>query len=76
MGTRITILDIETNKPEEYSILGAWDTDVANNIISYLSVTAAAVLNKNIGEEVDLPTEESSVTRRVRLTGIELAKLP
>lgn len=76
VGTRITILDIETNKPEEYSILGAWDTDVANNIISYLSVTAAAVLNKNIGEEVDLPTEESSVTRRVRLTGIELAKLP
>lgn len=76
IGTRVTLLDLETGKPEEFSILGAWDTDVANHIISYLSVTAAAILNKPVGEEVDLPTEESSVTRRVRLTGIQLAKLP
>lgn len=76
VGTRVTLLDLESGQPEEYSILGAWDTDVANNIISYLSVTAAALLNKAAGEEVDLPTEESSVTRRVRITGIELARIP
>lgn len=76
IGTRVTLLDLETNQPEEYSILGAWDTDVPHGIISYLSVTGAAILFKPVGEEVDLPTEESSVSRRVRITGIALAKLP
>ena len=76
IGTRVTLLDLETNNAEEFSILGAWDTDVPKQIISYLSVTAAAILNKAVGEEVDLPTEESSITRRVRITGIVLAKVP
>ena len=76
IGTRVTLLDLETNKSEEFSILGAWDTDVPHGIISYLSVTGAAILFKPVGEEVDLPTEESSITRRVRITHIELAKLP
>ena len=40
------------------------------------SVTGAAILFKPVGEEVDLPTEESTVSRRVRITGIVLAKLP
>ena len=76
IGTRVALLDLETNKSEEFSILGAWDTDVPHGIISYLSVTGAAILFKPVGEEVDLPTEESSITRRVRITHIELAKLP
>ena len=76
IGSRVSLLDLGTNNAEEFSILGAWDTDVPKHIISYLSVTAAAILNKAVGEEVDLPTEESSVTRRVRITDIELAKVP
>ena len=76
LGTRVTLLDLATNVPEEFSILGAWDTDVPNHVISYLSVTGAAILNKTVGEEVDLPTEESSTTRRVRITAIAHAALP
>ncbi len=76
IGTRVTLLDLASGQPEEYSILGAWDTDVANNIISYLSVTGAAILNRKVGEEVDLPTEDGPVTRRVRITAIDLAKKP
>jgi len=76
VATRVTLLDLATGASEEYSILGAWDTDVANHVISYLSVTGAAILGKTVGEEVDLPTEENSITRRVRITAIELAPLP
>ena len=76
IGSRVTLLDLASNVPEEYSILGAWDTDVPNHVISYLSVTAAAILHKTTGEEVDLPTEETNTVRRVRITGIKLAKVP
>lgn len=76
IGTRVTLVDLADNHQEEFTILGAWDTDVANHIISYLSVTGAAILNKTVGEEVDLPTEEGDVTRRVRIAAIELAKIP
>ena len=76
IGTRVKLLDLATNAAEEFSILGVWDTDVPHHVISYLSVTAAAILNKTVGEEVDLPTEESHTVRRVRITGIELAKVP
>lgn len=76
LGTRVTLLDLATGTPEEYTILGAWDTDVANNIISYLSGTASAILNKTVGGEVELTTEESGTNRSVRITAIELATLP
>jgi transcription elongation GreA/GreB family factor len=76
LGTRVALLDVAAGTSEQYTILGAWDTDVANHIISYLSVSAGAILNKTVGEEVDLPTEDGSTVRRVRITGIEFAKLP
>jgi transcription elongation GreA/GreB family factor len=76
VGTRVTLLDLASGQQEEFSILGVWDTDVPNHIISYLSVTGAAILNKTVGEEVDLPTEDGHVTRRVRITAIDLAKKP
>jgi transcription elongation GreA/GreB family factor len=76
IGTRVSLLDLGPGTEEKFTILGAWDTDVPNHIISYLSVTAAAILNHAVGEEMDLPTEDNSVTRRVRITGIELAQLP
>jgi transcription elongation GreA/GreB family factor len=76
IATKVTLEDVASGSSEQFSILGAWDTDVPNHIISYLSVTAAAILGKTIGEEVDVPTEETSTTRRVRITGIEPAALP
>ncbi|HEX2747961.1 MAG TPA: GreA/GreB family elongation factor [Verrucomicrobiales bacterium] len=76
IGTRVTLLDLENGQQEEFSILGAWDTDVPRHIISYLSVTAAAILNKAVGDEVDLPNEDGNTTRRVKITAIELAKVP
>ena len=76
IGTTVTLADAATGAPETFTILGAWDTNTDRHIISYLSVTGAALLGRAVGEEVDLPTEESTVTRRVRITGISKAEIP
>ncbi len=68
VGTIVTYTDTETNKEETFSILGAWDTKIEDNIISYLSVSAQALLNHSVGDAVDLPSEDSAITRHVRIT--------
>lgn len=73
IGTKVHLEDVPGGAAEAYTILGAWDTNVAEHIISYLSATGGALLGRACGDEVDLPTEDSSGTRRVRVTGIELA---
>lgn len=70
VGTVVTFQDTESGKAETYSILGAWDTKIEDNIISYLSVSAHALMNKTIGQEVDLPSEDSAITRRVKITAL------
>ena len=68
VGTVVTYVDTASGKQETYSILGAWDTKIEDNIISYLSVSAQALLSKSVGEEVDLPSEDSAITRHVKIT--------
>jgi transcription elongation GreA/GreB family factor len=64
----VTYMDLESGKEETFSILGAWDTKIEENIISYLSVSAQALLNRSVGDEVDLPSEDSAITRHVKIT--------
>lgn len=62
----------EDGKAETYSILGAWDTDLDKGIISYLSVTGKALLGHEVGDEVELPSEEGSgAGRKVTIESIE-----
>lgn len=68
VGTVVTYVDLESAREETFSILGAWDTKIEQNIISYLSVSAQALLNKSVGDEVDLPSEDSAITRHVKIT--------
>jgi len=51
IGTIVRATDMETNLPEEFTILGAWDSDPDKGIISYLSPVAQALLNKQVGEQ-------------------------
>lgn len=53
IGTRVRALDVESSQPEEFTILGAWDSDPDKGIISYLSPVAQALLNKKVGDEVE-----------------------
>ena len=49
-GTVVTLTDNESGKEETYTILGPWESDPDNNVISYMSPFGNAVLNRKAGE--------------------------
>lgn len=51
VGTRVTLEGI-TGGTVEYAILGPWDADYENGILSYRSPLARALLKKKVGDEV------------------------
>ncbi|MBW7898114.1 Transcription elongation factor GreA [Candidatus Brocadiaceae bacterium B188] len=61
-GTRVTLRHQGKTELEIYTILGPWDVDIENGVISYLSPIGKGLLNKNAGETVTikLPEGESS----------------
>jgi len=71
IGTIVRATDMETNLPEEFTILGAWDSDPDKGIISYLSPVAQALLNKQVGEQVEF--EVHGVGHHHRIDAIEAA---
>lgn len=55
-----TVVDYETpgsGQVETLTILGAWDGDVENNIVSYLSEIAKALIGKAPGETAEIPSD-------------------
>ncbi|MDR2965429.1 MAG: transcription elongation factor GreA [Treponema sp.] len=52
-GTKVTMRNETAGKQEEFTILGPWESDPNNNIISYLSPIGSAILNKTEGEKFD-----------------------
>jgi len=71
IGTRVSLQLLEGGAQETYAILGAWDSDPAQNIISYQTAVAKALLGKKADEEAAIPSEQGE--RRVRITSIEPA---
>ncbi|MDR2521122.1 MAG: GreA/GreB family elongation factor, partial [Spirochaetaceae bacterium] len=49
-GTKVTLRNDASGQHETYSILGPWESDPNNRIISYLSPFGAALMNKKSGE--------------------------
>jgi transcription elongation GreA/GreB family factor len=74
IGTVVDIEDTASGEKETYTILGAWDGDVENNIISYLSESAKALIGHAAGEEVDLPSETKGVSRKARVLAVRAFK--
>jgi transcription elongation GreA/GreB family factor len=61
LGTKVTLKDPKTNEPQVFTILGAWDSDLAKGIISYQTAVARALLNHTVGDQVELATGEGGV---------------
>jgi len=64
-GTKVTLLDRNSGNREEYSILGPWESDPDNRIISYLSPLGGAMLNKTVGDDVDFSAKDEKVSYTV-----------
>lgn len=64
-GTIVRLTDLTSNQTETYTILGAWDSDPDKGIISYLTPVAMALLNKKVGEEVEVDLQGTRGRKRI-----------
>ncbi|MDR1248480.1 MAG: transcription elongation factor GreA [Treponema sp.] len=72
-GTRALLVNGSSGESETYTILGPWESDPDNRIISYLSPLGSAILNKKLGEQFDFSINDEKVSYTVReITAAEL----
>ncbi len=74
IGTCIRVTDLANQAQETYTILGAWDSDPDQGIISYLTPVAQSFLNQKVGAEVEVKSD--GATRKFRVDSIESYKAP
>lgn len=72
IGTVVQCTDLNENKTETFTILGAWDFDADKGIISYLTPVGQALLNKKVGDEVEF--EVHGARHRHRIEKIDAYK--
>ena len=72
-GSRVKILNNLTNNEEEYTILGPWESDPANGIISYMSPLGNGLFNHKKGEEVEFEVNDEK--RSYKIIDISIADL-
>jgi transcription elongation GreA/GreB family factor/transcription elongation factor GreA-like protein len=69
VGTVVHATDLETQQPEHFTILGAWDSDPEKGVVSYLSPVAQSLLGHKVSDEVEF--EIHSVIHRHRIESIQ-----
>jgi transcription elongation GreA/GreB family factor len=57
IGTIVDLKDSVSGNKMKYTLLGAWDGDPENNILSYLTPLAQKILGKKVGEKVQIDIE-------------------
>ncbi len=57
-GTVATLKDNQTGNEEIYTILGPWESDPDNNVISYMAPFGDAILNKKVGDVLQFTINE------------------
>jgi transcription elongation GreA/GreB family factor len=62
VGTRVTLAPVSGGEPYALTILGPWDSDPANHVVSYTAPAAAAMLGRKVGEQVEYDGTMYAVT--------------
>jgi transcription elongation GreA/GreB family factor len=57
IGSVVQLLDQATNQEHTYTVLGAWDSDPDNNVLSYLTPLGQMLLGKKIDDVVETDVE-------------------
>lgn len=68
IGTKVTLVPLDGGEAWTVTILGAWDGNPDQHILSYQTALAAALLGKKPGTEAVIPGDAGE--RRVRIEGI------
>ncbi|MCA1949967.1 MAG: transcription elongation factor GreA [Treponema sp.] len=72
-GTVVVLHNNAKGIDETYTILGPWESDPDNNIISYLSPFGGSILNRKVGEQFDFSINDTKITYTVK--SIEAAEI-
>jgi transcription elongation factor GreA len=64
-GTKVLLNNESSGNKEEYTILGPWESNPDNGIISYLSPFGGAVLNRKAGEKFDFSIDNEKISYTV-----------
>ena len=70
-GNTVTLTNNTSGKDETYTILGPWESDPENKIISYMSPLGNAILNGKKGEKLSFEINERDYNYTVK--NIEIA---
>ncbi len=65
LGSKVTLLDLDTNKERTITVVGSFEADPLQDLISVLSPLGEAVLGKAVGEEVVVNTPKGIVRYRI-----------
>jgi transcription elongation factor GreA len=65
-GTKVVLHNDSKGQKEEYTILGPWESDPENRIISYLSPFGGAILNRKVGEKFDFSINDEKISYTVK----------
>ncbi len=65
IGTVVTLMDLDQQSPEHFTILGAWDSDPEKGVISYLTPVAQSLLNHKAAEEIEIPGDGDKKRYRI-----------
>lgn len=65
IGTVVSLIDISSSEAQKYTILGAWDSDPDNNVLSYLTPLGQRLLGKKEGESVETEVEGNVQSWRI-----------
>lgn len=71
IGTKVELTELNSGQNETYSIMGAWDSDPDNHIVSYLTPLAQALMNKPVGAEAEF--DMGGHQKRYRINSIQPA---
>ena len=66
IGSVVTLVDNKDGKETTYTILGAWDSDPDNHIISYQTPLGKGLLSKQVDDEVQLAIEGNKTKFRIK----------
>lgn len=68
VGTKVTILYVDDDEEDEYSIVGSLEADPFENKISNESPIGAAIIGKKVGDIIDVDANGSSY--KIKITKI------
>ncbi len=62
VGCEVVITNVETDVTESYTLLGPWDSDMEQRIISYMAPLGRGLLGKSLGEEIEVTLPSGTST--------------